>query len=160
MISLNALGTKQEPRDRQMLILQFSARWACSSASKNLQTILFWHDICPSPHLQILRTDSISCMALSLTTTPVTDKPVWKMRIFHLPEDGVTTTYIIPVLDVTLYMILSSLFLMKRFVHAVTTAVLTPLPTLSNTSNFSNTAIASLSFSPSGSSSARTRAQQ
>ena len=61
---------------------------------KNLQTILFWHDICPSPHLQTLRSDSISCMALSLTTTPLTVKPVWKMRIFHLPEDGITTTYI------------------------------------------------------------------
>jgi len=59
-----------------------------------LQTILFWHDICPSPHLQTLRNDSISCMALSLTTTPLTDKPVRKRRILHLPEDGVTTTYI------------------------------------------------------------------
>jgi len=76
-----------------MLILQFSARWTCSSASKNLQTILFWHDICPSPHLQTLRSDSISCMTLSLTTTRLTDKPVWKM-IFHLSDDGVTTTYI------------------------------------------------------------------
>jgi len=138
-----------------MLILQFSARRACSSASKNLQTI------CPSPHLQNLRSDSISWMALSLTTPPLTDKPVWKMRIFHLPEDGITTTNIrhsstrCNTLHDLVFAFLYEMIRSRRsYSSSHSTAYLIQhLQFLQHSNRF-------LPFSPSGSSPARTSAQQ